>query len=141
MINTQIFSTRSEYRNNKTNPKAGDISVIGIDMGYSAPKCVFEHGNFVFPNYVKRLDGELFGELPKDMLIYTNEKGESYIVGDLAIRSLDEDSVVAEDSLYGRNHYLHPEFKIVFETALGLACWLDENNDGSNLFIQTAENI
>lgn len=136
-MDTALFSTRSEYKNNKSNPKAGNIHVIGLDMGYSAPKCVFESGNFVFPNYVKRLTGELFGELPKDMLVYTNEKGEAYVVGDMAIRSLDEDSIVSEDSLYGRNHYIHPEFKIVFETALGLALWLNSNTDGSDVFLQT----
>ena len=137
MLDTKVFSTRSEYKTNKNNPKAGDHFVIGLDMGYSAPKCVFEQGNFVFPNYVKRLTGELFGDIPKDMLVYTNERGESYIVGDMAVHSLDEDSVVSEDSLYGRNHYIHPEFKIVFETALGLATWLHTDTNGSDIFLQT----
>ncbi len=136
MFNTQAFSTRSEYKIGKNNPKAGDVKVIGLDMGYSSPKCVHESGNFMFPNYVKRITGELFGSTPNDMLVYTNEKNESYIVGNFAIRSLDEDSVVSEDSLYGRNHYLHPEFRIVFETALALALW-NLNTDGSNIFLQT----
>lgn len=139
MIDTSIFSTRSEYKNSLTNPSAGKKHVIGLDMGYSSPKCVYEHGYFIFPNYVKRLTGELFGELPKDALIHTDEKGNVFIVGDMAMRSLTEDSVVSEDSMYGRNHYLHPEFKVAFETALGLACWNEDLYDADNesYFLET----
>lgn len=138
-MDTAIFSTRSEYKNSITNPSVPGKHVIGLDMGYSSPKCVYEHGYFVFPNYVKRLTGELFGEMPKDALIYTNANKDTYIVGDMAMRSLTEDSVVNEDSMYGRNHYLHPEFKIVFETALGLACWNEDlyNADPSSFYIET----
>ena len=139
MIDTTIFSTRSEYKNSLTNPSADGVHVIGLDMGYSSPKCVYEHGYFVFPNYVKRLTGELFGELPKDALIFTDESGNTFVVGDMAMKSLTEDSVVSEDSMYGRNHYLHPEFKVAFETALGLACWNEDlyNADSETLFLET----
>lgn len=134
-MNTKSFSTRSENRI-KNNVKSSNMHIIGLDMGYSAPKCVHENGNFVFPNYCKKISGEIFGELNKADLIYTDENGEKYCVGDMAIASLTEDSVVAEDAMFGRNHYLHPNFKITFQTALGLALW-DITTDGSDVFIQT----
>lgn len=135
-MNTKAFSTKSEYKV-KNNAKTTGLHIIGLDMGYSAPKCVHENGNFVFPNYCKKITGEMFGELNKGDLIYTDaETQEKYCVGDMAIASLTEDTVVAEDAMYGRNHYLHPNFKIVFRTALGLALW-DIATDGRDVFIQT----
>lgn len=131
------FATRSEWKKNKIYPKpTNGLHVIGIDMGYSSPKCVFETGNLVFPNYCKQITGETFGKLPADAIIYIAENGDRYYVGDMAQRTLSEDSVVSEESLYGRNHYLHPEFKVIFETALGLSTW-DLDSDGSNLYVQT----
>lgn len=135
-MNTLAFSTRSEYKTNKQYPHVNGWTIIGLDMGYSAPKCLFEHGNFVFPNFVKRLTGELFGDLPKDALIYEDKGGNVFIVGDMAMKSLTEDSVVSEDELFGRNHYLHAEFKVTFETAIGLALWNEEETDGHDVFLE-----
>lgn len=135
-MNTKTLSTRSEWRFDKNLPRPNGIHVIGLDMGYSSPKCVFEHGNLVFPNFCKKVTGELFGELSKNTILYENETGERYYVGEAAQKTLSEDSVVSEESLFGRNHYLHPEFRIVYETALGLSLW-NVKTDGSDLFLQT----
>ena len=135
-METRTFSTRTE-RKTKDNPHYGDTYIIGLDMGYSGPKGFHEKGNFVFPNYCQKITGELFSNLNKNDYIYEDlDTGEKFWVGEMATKSLSEDSVVAEDSLFGRNHYLHPNFLITFRTALGLALW-DKYTDGSDIFIQT----
>ena len=106
-------------------------------MGYSGPKCYHENGNFVFPNFCKKITGELFGNLGRNDIVYENlDTGDMYCVGDMAVKSLSDDTVVAEDAIFGRNHYLHADFKVVFETALGVALW-DVDTDGSDVFLQT----
>lgn len=133
-MNTQNFSTKNEYKT-KENAHVAGIHIIGLDLGYSAPKCVHENGNFVFPNYCKKIMGEIFGELSKSDLVYADDT-DRYCVGAMALASLTEDSVVAEDALFGRNHYLHPHFKVIYRTSLGLALWNVETN-GGDVFVQT----
>lgn len=135
-MDTKVFATRAEKRC-KDNPHIAGVHILGLDMGYSSPKCVYEGGNFMFPNFCQKITGELFGKLSKSDLIYEDiETGEKYCVGDMATKSISEDTLVAEDSLYGRNHYLHPNFIINLRTALGLALWNVET-DGHDVFIQT----
>ena len=135
-MDTKVFATRAEKRG-KDNPHIAGVHILGLDMGYSSPKCVYEGGNFMFPNFCQKITGELFGKLSKSDLIYEDiETGEKYCVGDMATKSISEDTLVAEDSLYGRNHYLHPNFIINLRTALGLALWNVET-DGHDVFIQT----
>lgn len=135
-MNTKTFSTRTEIRA-KENPCIDGVHIIGLDMGYSGPKCFYEKGNFVFPNYCQKLTGEIFGELNKTDIVYEDlDTHEKYCIGEMAIKSLSEDAVVAEDSLFGRNHYLHPNFLITFRASLGIALW-DVETNGSDVFIQT----
>ena len=135
-MDTKTFSTKTERRV-KDNPHINGVHIIGLDMGYSGPKCFHEKGNFVFPNYCQKLTGEVFGELNKSDIIYEDlETHEKYFVGEAASKALSEDTIVAEDALFGRNHYLHPNFLIVFRTSLGIALW-DTPTDGSDVFLQT----
>lgn len=135
-MDTKAFSTRTERRT-KDNPHLDGVHIIGLDMGYSGPKCVHEKGNFVFPNFCKELEGDIFQELSKNDLIYEDiTTGKRYIVGEMATKSLSQDTVVPEDILYSQNHYLHPDFLITFRTALGLALW-DTPTDGHDVFLQT----
>jgi plasmid segregation protein ParM len=134
-METSIFATKSEIREHK-NPSFGNVHIIGLDMGYSGVKCFHENGNFVFPNYCQKIEGEIFGDLSRNDLIYEDLKsGDRYYVGALAIKSLSEDSTVAEDKILGRNHYGHMDFLIKFRTALGLARW--DILEDEPLFIQT----
>lgn len=136
-MNTINFSTRSEIKFNRSNTKVDGIHILGLDMGYSGPKCYHENGNFVFPNFCKKITGELFGNLGRNDIVYENlDTGDMYCVGDMAVKSLSDDTVVAEDAIFGRNHYLHADFKVVFEAALGVALW-DVDTDGSDVFLQT----
>lgn len=135
-MNTVKYSTRSEIKV-RDHAKIDGVHIIGLDMGYSGPKCYHENGNFVFPNYCKKITGDLFGELGRNDIVYENiDTGDRYCVGEMAVKSLTDDSVVAEDALFGRNHYLHADYKIVFETALGIALW-NVDTDGSDVFLQT----
>ena len=114
------------------------MHVIGLDMGYSGAKGFYENGNFCFPNFCRKITGELFGELNRNEFVYEDlDTGEKYYVGDIATKSLKADSVVTEDNLYGRNHYLHAEFLVIARTALAFALWEIPETDGSNIFLQT----
>jgi len=140
-MNTTDFVTKNGmYRlmdSDKPRGKFANKHIIGLDLGYSAPKGYHENGEFIFPNYCKKLAGELQGELSNDDMIYTDiETGDKYVVGSMALKSMTSDTVVAEDALYGRNHYLSKDFKVMFETSLGLACW-DLTTTGEDLFLQT----
>ena len=135
-METKLFSTKTERRI-KTNPGIDGVHILGLDMGYSGPKGFCENGNFIFPNFCKKITGELFGDLSKNDMVYEDvSTGEKFFVGAKAVKDLDEDSVTSEDSIYGRNHYLDRDFRIIYETALGLAFW-DIKTDGSDVFLQT----
>ena len=136
-FNTRAFATRAERRV-KDNPCIDGTHIIGLDMGYSGPKVVHEKGNLCFPNFCIRITGEQFGEPGKNDIVYEDlVNGAKYYVGEMAIRSLKEDSVVTESSLFGRNHFLHPDFIIKMRSAIALALWDLPGTDGSDLFIQT----
>ncbi len=139
-MDSRNYSTRNEIitrSDEKIRPHINGLHIIGLDMGYSGPKCYHERGNFVFPNYCKKIKGELFGELNRTDMVYQDLKtGEKYAVGMMALKSLNNEDVVSEDALYGRNHYLHPDFRITFETSLGVALW-DVKTDGHDVFLQT----
>lgn len=135
-MDTKVFATRAEKRT-KDNPHIPGVHIIGLDMGYSAPKCFYEGGNFVFPNFCQKINNEIFGKLSKSDLVYEDlATGDRYYVGEAAAKTLSNDTIVSEDSLFGRNHYLHPNFLITLRTALGLALW-DVNTDGHDVFVQT----
>jgi plasmid segregation protein ParM len=107
-------------------------------MGYSGPKGFHEKGNFCFPNFCIKLTGERFGEPGRNDLVYEDlDSEEKYFVGEMALRTLRGESVVTEDTLFGRNHYLHPDFLRKLRTSLALWLWELPPTDGSDLFIQT----
>lgn len=134
-MNTVNFSTRSEIKL-KEHASIKNKHIIGLDMGYSGPKCYHAKGNFVFPNYCKKITGDIFGNLGKNDIIYEDiTTNERYCVGEMAIKSLTDDAIVHEDALFGRNHYLQKDYKVIFETALGIALW-NETTDGSDVFLQ-----
>ena len=135
-MDTKLFATKTEHKLVPF-PKIDGLHIVGLDMGYSGPKCIYEDGYFVFPNFCKKLAGELFNDLNKNDMLYEDlETGETYCVGDMAYRSITSDAVVEEASLFGRNHYLHPSFLVSFRTAFGKALW-NKNTDGSDVIIQT----
>lgn len=87
-MDTKAFATRTENRQFLF-PKIDGTHILGIDMGYSGPKCVHEDGYFIFPNYCQKLSGKLFGELGKDDMVYEDlETGVKYCVGNMAYRSI-----------------------------------------------------
>lgn len=136
-INTALFATRSENVHTKKRPTANEKHIIGLDMGYSGPKCVHENGHFAFPNFCQKITGDIICALDKDDIVYENLiSGNRYCVGNMAINMLNDETAVSEDNMLDRNHYIHPEFKVKLETSLGLALW-DQTTDGSDVFVQT----
>lgn len=136
-MDTKTFCTRTE-KCIVDNPSHGNTLVIGLDLGYSAPKGFHRKGNFCFPNFCQELTGEQFGELAKSDIVYQDlETGVKYAVGDMATKSLKKGSVIAENDIFGRNHYLHPHFLVIARTALGFYLWDEDKTNGENMFIQT----
>jgi len=134
-MDTRAFSTKSE-RKTRINPSIPGIHLLGLDMGYSGIKCFYENGNFVFPNFVKKLVGPIFGDLNKYDMIHENiETGVKHFVGEKAVKGLDQDTP-GSNAQFDRNHYLSDDFVITFETALGMAFW-DVQTNGNDIFIQT----
>lgn len=135
-MDTRSYATRSEWVR-RDNPKKDGKHIIGLDMGYSAAKGFYEGGYFCIPNFTTQVTGEIFGEPRHDDILYEDlETHKKYYVGRAAIESLDQESVMDENSLLGRDHYLSPGFKIVARAAMGLALW-DTNTDGRDVIIQT----
>ena len=136
-INTTAFATKNEIVKVKRKVLVPGSHVIGLDMGYSGPKCYHENGNFVFSNYCQKLSGDLMCDLDKNDMIYEDlTTGDRYSVGNMAVEGLDSETAVSEDILFGRNHYIHPEFKVKLETSLGLALW-DVETDGTDVYVQS----
>lgn len=134
-MDTKVFSTKSE-RKVRNNPSVPGVHILGLDMGYSGIKCFHETGNFVFPNFCKKIVGPIFGELNKHDMVYEDlETSMLYFVGEKAIKGLDQDDPVS-NAMFDRTHYLSESFIIAFETALGMSFW-DTETDGSNVFLQT----
>lgn len=135
--NTSLFATRNEIVKTKKRASMQGKHIVGLDMGYSGPKCFHENGNFVFANFCQKLSGEIMSNLDKNDMIYESlVTGDRYSVGSMATKSLNSETAVSEDILFGRNHYIHPEFRVKLETSLGIALW-DVNTDGRDVFIQT----
>lgn len=130
--------TLNEFVNNINFPSLKNKHIIGLDLGYSSPKCFYEHGYFTFPNQVHKCKGELFGDIPLDTLLYKNDNNEIYLCGKEALNAITSDETFSEET-YSRNHYLQKDFKVIFELALGLACFNKDfcNTNGEDLFIQT----
>lgn len=135
-MDTTIFAPRTDFRK-ENHPVSDKAFILGLDLGYSAVKCFYEKGVFCVPNFVREIRGEIVGQLGKSDIIYINENNRTYAVGDKALKSLKHGETVKETGLYGRNHYIAPEFLIMFRTALGLAMWDREESDTRPVYIQT----
>lgn len=128
---TQQFRTKS-INLPRQNPKVSKFWGMAIDAGYSSMKIMSPNKICSFPSYAKRIDGEnqLIGKADKNSILYKDgATGDVWVVGAIAQNMISlsetEDSVV---SLYGRNRYFSPMFKVITETAIAFG--LKENSYG-----------
>ena len=127
-MNTKEFMTKTKLiRRNDENPKG--FYLIAMDIGYSAVKVMSANIAGMFPSYAMP-DNQMgtAGTLSDDYIRYTNlDSGEKWFVGKMALDLLsDDDTDVSESTLYRRDRYDDPVFKVIMETGLGLACLYDK---------------
>lgn len=131
MINTKKFKTRSEIieRNNGTHAGVWEIA---IDIGYSGVKLFSPNKTACFPYFAVKIDEEIqyLSGAPSSSIMYKDNKtGEIWLVGELAQDQISPSSSDEnERSMYGRDRYDEPIFKIASATGLGIG--LMENEFG-----------
>lgn len=128
-MDTKAFMTRTKYIDRKDKPPKEDVYLIAIDIGYSAVKVISENIAAMFPSYAILDNGMgTAGTLTNDYIRYQDlETGTKWFVGKMALNSLsDDDTSVSESSLYRRDRYNDPMFRVIAETGLGLACMRDK---------------
>lgn len=133
---TRKYRTRQELKAPMTNPKGKDY-IIGLDLGYSATKCVYETGRFCFPSYAKRIDDDtLTGSDENDILYRGDDDGALYLVGRNAQDIIESsDTNDTEGELYSRKRYSDERFKVICDVAVAIAT--AEKKDGRTTVIQT----
>ncbi len=140
MRDTRNFKTKTQFKVAK-NKKAEGTWEIGIDVGYSGVKAMSPNWDVRFPSYARRVDDTFTyaGEIPESSILYKDmENGELWLVGEKAqdITS-DTDTTDSEQTLYGRDRYDSPLFKVIARAGMG-AC-LRSNENGAPDF--TTEHI
>lgn len=108
------------------NPHGSAGYEIGLDVGYSGVKTFTRNKYFSFPMYAKEVSGEQMRFIDagdnKSILYQADKNSPIWSIGadsqNLISLSETEDS---NESMYGRNRYFSPMFKIVSEVAIALA--------------------
>ena len=142
MRDTSNFRTKTNFIS-RDNGHIEGIWEIAIDLGYSAVKLFSPNSVARFPSYAKRIDNEFSfaGATPKNSIRYKNlTTGEMWLVGEMAQNIMTSgDTTDSEASLYGRERYTNPMFKVIAETGLGLGMMTNEFGSLGNdrIVIQT----
>ena len=135
-ISTKAFRTRQEFVN-KENPKGKEF-IIGLDAGYSSMKVFYENGYFCFPSYAKQIDeGNLLNITNENDILYRDEAtGDVYMIGTTAQNMIDSiDTNDTDGELFSRKRYNNKKFKILCNTAIGIA--IMDKKDNRPIVIQT----
>lgn len=135
-ISTKAFRTRQEFVK-KENPKGKEF-IIGFDAGYSSMKVFYENGYFCFPSYAKQIDeGNLLNITNENDILYRDEAtGDVYMIGTTAQNMIDSiDTNDTDGELFSRKRYNNKKFKILCNTAIGIA--IMDKKDNRPIVIQT----
>lgn len=135
MINTSEYRTQTifaEKNNGVVVRKNGQTAFpTGIDIGYGGVKLYSPNLCAVFPSYARQIDISSFLEdFSTDDILYTDlDSGATWLVGRCAQNGLSlSDTSDTIEALCGRNRYYSPMFKVLVETALGIALMDTTNN-------------
>jgi len=140
ITNTERFCPKTLIAEKK-NLTPNNMYPVALDIGYSAVKGMSPNSIYVFPSFTRVQRGEFLGTPDPTDIMYRDEEGIVYAVGERAISQTalndTEDSSV---SLYGRDRYFSKTFLIIART--GIALGLRENQYGKYdkslpLFLQT----
>ena len=142
-MDTRPFKTRTILQNKKNPIKNPDIWPIALDMGYSSVKGFNPNSIFCFPSYARKLprDNISLGKPePTDILYRDTNNGDVYAVGNKAESLISIESTNDSNAtLYGRNRYFSPIFKICSQVGLAMSMIKNEYGDrqGKRLVMQT----
>lgn len=140
-IQTVNFKTRTIF-NNRENPCRNEkVFPLALDIGYSAVKGFSPNKVFSFPSYAIRMSEDILslGTPSKNDIQYKDESGLWY-VGELAQMMTDKsDTSENINTLYGRNRYNSPMFKIIARTGFGIGLLANEygSYEGRKIVLQT----
>lgn len=123
-MNTKNFRTKTEYIE-RNNGHIDGIWEIALDIGYSAVKLFSPNAVASFPFYARRISSELqyASQTPESSIMFRDlDTDEMWIVGEVAQNTMTTgDTSDSESSLYGRDRFDHPMFKVIAKTGLGIA--------------------
>lgn len=125
-MNTKDFRTKTEFLTME-NGRLEGVWPIGIDIGYSAVKGFAPNGASRFPSFARKkgpLDNFEFAvKTPDSVILYRDDtNGDIWLVGELAQNIMESgDTSASEASLYSRERYYSPMFRVITETGLGIS--------------------
>lgn len=143
IMNTIDFKTKTTFLE-RCNASVRGYWTVALDIGYSAIKGISPNRVYSFPSFARKIEnGEImssFGVASDTDIQYRDETGAVWDVGALAIdMTKKDDTRENSQSLYGRNRYFSPMFKVI--ARVGIALGLIPNEFGTpkdrKLVIQT----
>lgn len=136
MSYSSAFCTRSEIIPSK-NLSVEGMQLVALDIGYSGVKGFSTSSRFCFPSYVKQETGAFIGTPHKMDIYYRNEHNIIYTVGALAQSSIStKDTNDSANTLFGRNRYDTPTFKILADVGIAIALY-KQTDTQEPIFLQT----
>lgn len=139
-MDTTKFKTRTIVKA-RDNGDSGSKWCIALDVGYSAVKVFSPNFIALFPSYAKKEESNFLGEIASDVILYKNLiTGESWTVGESAQERIDSrDTDESETTLYGRERYATPMFKVLVEAGMGIGALPSRTNavGDREIFVQT----
>ena len=123
-MNTKKFRTKTKYME-VDNARVSGVREVAMDIGYSAVKIFSPNCVASFPSYAKRVDKNFSfaGAIPNEAILYRNtDTDELWLVGEVAQNMISAgDTSDSESSLYGRERYFSPMFRVISDCGIGIA--------------------
>ena len=139
-MQTSQFKTRTIFldRENKT---SNNYWPVALDVGYSSVKIFSPTKIACFPSFAKEADpnASMLSDPLKTDIQYRDKDGV-WNVGATALKTVDDaDTSDSISSLYGRNRYFSPMFKVISRVgiAIGMIARNDVGPNGKTIVLQT----
>lgn len=137
----QDFRTQTEFITCNNVVKTVEKWPVALDIGYSAVKGMTPCSRFRFPSFARQVEGDqefIKGLRTNNYLMYKNADGEMWKVGEAAYQSLSANDTQDDSStLYAKDRYFAPMFKVIVETALAFACMKEGQQVKLPIVVQT----
>ena len=131
-MDTKKFKTKTKFIEKK-NISTNNAWEIALDIGYSSVKLFSPNKIAVFPSYARNVGSHIdwANGIPEGAILYKNRgSSDIWLVGEEAYNLIaDGDTSDSETSLYGRNRYYSPIFRVISEC--GIAIGLISNAYGT----------